>query len=181
MLTVTAGASSWAAVQGGRRIVRRRALDARLARLDVELPMRTEHLTPRLQTLVLGARSTRRVLETPLDRVLSAPRTPWRVGESFRDYDLALTDARRTLWDWMCGLRHLDAADIALLRQLQLDPRPLRSLLYQPGLFDRGSAVFEVLPTAPDLDGVVEGLFTAIEHLRRFEVALLSYRPDPYR
>ena len=135
--------------------------------------MQVEHLPVRLQALVLSARSTRRMLETPLERLLSG--STWRFG----DFDHALTDARRTLWDWMCGLRGLDAADYALLRELRLDPRPLRQLLYTPGVFERSDDVYST--AAVDHRQVIDGLCGAIEHLRHFEVALLSHRPDPYR
>ncbi|MGH1339906.1 MAG: hypothetical protein ACRBN8_00030 [Nannocystales bacterium] len=154
---------------------RRRAVGARLAQLEVTLPLEVDHLPPRLQGLVRGARATRRVLETPLSRLLSAG--SWR----FADFDMAVTEARRTLWDWMCGLQGLGAADYALLRELRLDPRPLRGLLYAPGVFERGEDVFATALPAPNVEHVVESLCSAIEHLRRFEVALLSYRPDPYR
>ncbi len=161
-------------------MLRRRAIAERLAGLDVELPLRTDHLPPRLGTLVRDARLTRRSLETPLGRALDTGRGPW--GGGLSDYDLALTDARRTLWDWLRHLGRLEAADYVLLRQLRLDPRPLRGLMYQRGLFERGDRVFEGwLPAAPNVDVVTEGLCTAIEHLRRFEIALLSHRPDPYR
>jgi hypothetical protein len=113
------------------------------------------------------------MLETPLARLVSG--STWRFG----DFDHALTDARRILWDWMCGLRGLDAADYALLRELQLDPRPLRSLLYAPGVFGRSDDVFST--AAVDHEHVIDSLCTALEHLRRFEVALLGHQPDPYR
>lgn len=182
MLTMTAGAGSWAAVTGGRRIVRRRAIAQRLAQLDVSAPLDTQHLPLRLGALVHEARGARRALETPLARALAVPRTPWAAAGVLQDYDLSLTAARRALWDWMCAIRGLGAADIAVLRELGLDPRPLRRLLYMRGLFDRGDQPFDGwLPIAPDLDHVTEGLCEALEHLRHFEVALLAYRPDPYR
>ncbi|MBV1857146.1 MAG: hypothetical protein KUG77_01955 [Nannocystaceae bacterium] len=172
---LTATAASWAVVRGTQNVFRRRAVGVRLAQLEVALPLEVDHLPPCLQSLVCGARATRRVLETPLSRVLSAG--SWR----YTDFDLAVTEARRTLWDWMCGLQGLGAADYALLRELRLDPRPLRGLLYAPGVFERGEDVFAAALPAPDVEHVVESLCTAIEHLRRFEIALLSYRPDPYR
>ncbi len=174
-LTVTATATSWAAVRRAQRAMRRRVAQARLAQLEVALPLHVEHLPPRLQALVAGARSARRVLETPVSRVLRA--SAWR----YADFDLAVTDARRTLWEWMCGLRGLDASDYAVLRELRLDPRPLRGLLYAPGVLERGEDIFSVTMPAPDVGHVVESLCSAIEILYRFEVALLSYRPDPYR
>ncbi len=172
---LTATAASWAVVRSAQNLVRRRAVGVRLAQLEVALPLEVDHLPPRLQALVHGARAARRVLETPLSRMLGA--ASWR----YTDFDLAVTEARRALWDWMCGLKGLGAAEYALLRELRLDPRPLRGLLFAPGVFERGEDVFASALPAPDVEHVVESLCTAIEHLRRFEVALLSYRPDPYR
>lgn len=172
---LSATAASWVVVRGTQRVMRRRAVALRLAKLEVPLPLEVDHLPPRLQGLVRGSRATRRVLETPLSRVLTG--APGR----YADFDLAVTDARRVLWEWMCGLRHLGAADVAILRELRIDPRPLRGLLYAPGVFERGDRVFATTLPAPDVEHVVESLCTAIEHLRHFEVALLSYRPDPYR
>jgi len=156
-------------------VLRRRALQSRLARLEVALPLQLEHLSPRLQALAHDARAARRVLETPLTRLLAGG--PGR----YADFDCALTEARRSLWEWMCGIRALGAPDVAVLRELRLDPRPLRTLLYAPGVFERGHDVFATSVPAPDIERVVESLCSAIDHLRQFEVALLSYRPDPYR
>lgn len=117
-----------------------------------------------------------------MNRVLEAKRGGWLLGSAFADLDLALTDARRVLWDWICGVSRLDASELALLVDLQLDPRPLRALLYQQGLFEREARPFAGWTTpGPDVDAVTEGLCTAIEQLHRFEVALLSHRADPYR
>lgn len=174
-MTLSATAASWVVVRGTQRVIRRRALQSRLEQLEVSLPLHVDHLPPRLQQLALGARATRRVLETPLCRVLGGG------AGRYADFDTAICDGRRVLWEWICGLKGLAAADYAILRELRLDPRPLRSLLYAPGVFERGNNVFATTVPAPDVEQVVESLCGAIEHLRRFEVALLSYRPDPYR
>lgn len=147
----------------------------RLAQLERDRPLEVDHLPVRLQALARGALATRRVLETPLSRILGS--TPGRYG----DFDVAVTEARRALWDWMCGLKGLDAAEYAVLRELRLDPRPLRGLLYAPGVLERGEDVFAAAIPAPNVDLVVGRLCDAIELLRRFEVALAAHRPDPYR
>lgn len=156
-------------------MIRRRAVETRLAQLELARPLEVDHLPVRLQRLAHGARAARRVLETPLTRVLDT--SPGRYG----DFDVAVTEARRALWEWMCGLKDLGAAEYAILRELRLDPRPLRGLLYARGVFERGDDVFAAAVPAPNVDLVVDSLCTAIEHLRRFEVALATYRPDPYR
>lgn len=172
---LSATAASWVVVRGTQRVIRRRAVRTRLAELEPARPLEVEHLPVRLAALARDARAVRRVLETPLKRVLTS--SPGRYG----DFDIAVTEARRVLWEWMCGLKELGAAEYAILRELRLDPRPLRGLLYAPGVFERGEDVFAAAIPAPDVDLVVESLCAAIEHLRRFEVALATYRPDPYR
>jgi hypothetical protein len=186
LLTTTTGAgATYVLCRRWRRRGRQRALASRLAKYDVEQPLDTRHLSPGLAALAVGARTLRLVLETPLSRAFEASRevSPLRLAESMAEYDLSLADARHELWRWLLGIGHLRAADFALLRALQLDPRPLRTLIFKPGVFDRGDDVFAepIFPAPPDLDLVVEELCAAIEHLRRFEVALLSHRRDPYR
>lgn len=185
LLTTTGAGATWVLARRIRRRSQQRALARRLASYEVEQPLDTRHLSPGLAALASGARTLRLVLETPLSRAFAASReaSPIRLAESIAEYDLALTDARHELWRWLLGIRNLNAPDYALLRALQLDPRPLRALMYKPGVFERGDDVFAepLFPVAPDLDLVVDELCAAIEHLRRFEVALLSHRADPYR
>lgn len=186
LLTTTTGVgATWVIARRLRRRTRQRALARRLRDYEVALPLDTSHLSPGLASLASGARTLRLVLETPLSRAFQAARetNALRIGDSLAEYDNALADARLGLWHWLVGVGRLTASEFALLRQLRLDPRPLRTLLYEPGVFDRGDAPFEapLFPALPDLEQVVDALCRAIEHLRRFEVALLSYRADPYR
>jgi hypothetical protein len=183
LLTTTTGVgATYVIARRLRRRAQQQAVARRLHGYDVELPLDTRHLSPGLASLATGARTLRLVLETPLLRAFEAQReTSFRLGQSITEYDSALADARHALWQWLMGVRHLSAADYALLRTLQLDPRPLRTLMFKPGVFDRCDDVYEVFPALPDLELVVSELCRAIEQLRRFEVALLSYRSDPYR
>lgn len=185
LLTTTGAGATWILARRWRRAGRRRALADRLDAYEVALPLDTRHLSPGLASLAAGARTLRRVLETPLQRAFEASRetVALRIGESLAAYDIALADARHELWRWLLGVGRLTAADYTLLRRLQLDPRPLRDLVYKPGVLDRDDDPFaeRLFPALPDLDRVVDELCAAIEHLRRFEVALLSHRADPYR
>lgn len=163
-----------------RRAERRR----RLARNDIEAPLETRHLTPRLASLAQAARTARLVLETPLLRFDDLWQdTPWRTRERLAEIDAALTEARLVLWQWLRLLTELDDTELATLRQLELDPRPLRSLLYRPGIFERESPIFDegLFPVLPDVEQVTAVLFEAMQTLRSFEEALASMHPHPYR
>ena len=164
-----------------RRIATRR----RLEQIHVDLPLDVRHLNPRLGQLAIDARVVRLVLETPLQRFVDAPlrETPWGRRERCDDYDLAIVEARRALWEWLASVERLPRADQALLLQLGLGVKRLRSLMRQPGVFERTDDVFEetLYAATPDPDWVTTMLCDAMVDLRSFEVALLSHRPDPYR
>ena len=183
--TTTGAGATYVLCRRWRSRGRQRDLAQRLSTYDVAMPLDTRHLSPGLAALASGARTLRLVLETPLQRAFEASReaSPLHLGESIGAYDRALSDARGELWSWLLAIGRLTAADYTLLRRLQLDPRPLRELIYKPGVFDRGDDPFAepLFPSLPDLDLVVDELCHAIEQLRRFEVALLSHRSDPYR
>lgn len=186
LITTGAGAGATYVVTRVRRHRQRRiALASRIGSTDVELPLDTRHLTPRLGALAVGARTVRLVLETPLRRFDDAvlQESPWRLRERLGEYDLALGDARLVLWQWLRSLARLDGAEIEVLRQLGLDPRPLRALIYKPGIFDRAEQGIEdsIFPSMPDFELVLAEIGRAMDTLRRFEVALLSHRGSPYR
>lgn len=165
---------------------RRRDTRRRLEQIHVDLPLDVRHLTPSLGKLAIQARVVRLVLEAPLQRFLDTPlrETPWGRRERCDDYDLAIVEARRALWEWLLAVDRLERADQALLRQLGLGVRRLRSMLWKPGVFERTDDVWEettLIPVAPDPELVTSVLCDAMVDLRRFEIALLSHRPDPYR
>ncbi|MEX1368297.1 MAG: hypothetical protein AB1Z98_34520 [Nannocystaceae bacterium] len=164
---------------------RRRDTRRRLEQIHVDLPLDVRHLTRPLGQLAIQARVVRLVLETPLQRFLDSPlrETPWGRRERCDDYDLAVVEARRALWEWLLAVDQLGRADLAVLQQLGLGVRRLRTLLRQPGVFERTDDVFEetLVPVAPDPELVTAVLCDAMVDLRCFEVALLCHRPDPYR
>lgn len=171
------------------RHARARQQDAELTRrleaYAVDLPLDTRHLPPGLRSVAVGARVSRLSLETPLRRALETwdQFRPWQLRARLGDFDVAMADARGALWDWLRSIEALGTVEFELLRQLQLDPRPVRSLIYRAGVFDRAENPFDLplVPVCPDVARVTEELLGAMEHLRRFEVELLGYRPRAYR
>lgn len=165
---------------------RRRAIDAALVALPGETDVRCEQLSPPLARLVDGARMTRWAIETPLRRLraltsFAMPRWTSRGGAD--EYDLAISEARRALWDWLVSLRRLPPAERAALVGLGLDARPLWSLVFAPGVFERTDLVFDeaLFPAAPDADRVLAALGAAMLDLQRFEQAAQSLSLTPYR
>ena len=80
-------------------------------------------------------------------------------------------------------LSALGTADKTLLSALGLDPRPLRSLVFAPGVLERTAHPFDDawFPAAPDADAVIAALGRALFALQHFELVLASLREDPYR
>ncbi len=185
--TVSGTGLTVAAERARRARARRLALARRLEQMHVDLPLDVQHLPPSLGQLAVQARVVRLVLETPLHRFLDTPlrETPWGRRERCDDYDLAVVEARRALWEWLGQVGRLDRSDRVLLGQLGLGMgvRGLWAMIGRPGVFERTNDVFEqtLYPAAPDPDLVTTTLCQAMVALRRFEVALLSHRPDPYR
>lgn len=178
------GALVWAG-----RHARARRQDAELTRrleaFAVDLPLDTRHLPPGLGEVAVGARVSRLSLETPLRRAVETwdQFRPWQLRARLGDFDVAMANARGALWDWLRSIAALGSVEFELLRQLQLDPRPVRSLIYRAGVFDRAENPFDLplVPATPDVGRVTDELLGAMEHLRRFEVELLGYRPRAYR
>lgn len=165
---------------------RRRAIDAALIALPAERDVEADQLSPPLARLVDGARMTRWAIETPLRRLraltsLALPRWASRGGAD--EYDLAISEARRALWEWLLSLRRLPPAERAALVGLGLDARPLWALVFAPGIFERTDAVFDeaMFPAAPDADRVLAALAAAMVDLQRFEHAAASLSTMPYR
>jgi hypothetical protein len=171
-----------AVVRGRVRRRRRRAVSRTLDVIDREGPLAVEHLPPALARVAAATRIARLQLQTPLARLVDA-QSAWHRRERLSDYDVALVEARRALWEWLGLLAGLGTADKLRLGALGLDPRPLRSLVFAPGVLERTAHPFDdaFFPVAPDADGVIAALGRALADLQRFELALASLGEDPYR
>ncbi len=185
LLCLSGTATTVATAQIVRQRARRAVLSRRLADMDVDLPLSTGHLSPALADLTCQARMLRLVLATPLQRIPEGTwrDTPWRRRQRCDEYDRALVEARRALWDWLRSARRLPVTDRVLLSNLGLSLRSVAAALFAPGVLERTSDPWEdvLFPAAPDYDTVSAGLCEAMSDLSRFEVALLSLRADPYR
>lgn len=188
LTTLTVSGAVSAAVAARWAVVHRRRLarDAEIQALSEETPVgNLGHLSPRLAELAAQARVVRLLLATPLRR--SHPpvlhETPWGRRSRCDQYDRALSEARRALWDWLLLFRKLGERDRLVLADLGVTLTPFYSALFKPGVFDRSADPWEdtLYPEAPDLDLVFAELRRTMHDLRCFEVALLSAVHDPYR
>lgn len=186
--TLTVSGAVSAAVAARWAVVHRRRLarDREIQALSEETPVgNLGHLSPRLAELAAQARVVRLLLATPLRR--SHPpvlhETPWGRRSRCDQYDRALSEARRALWDWLLLFRKLGERDRLVLGDLGVTLTPFYSALFKPGVFDRSADPWEdtLYPEAPDLDLVFAELRRTMHDLRCFEVALLSAVHDPYR
>ncbi len=151
----------------------------------MERPLRAlpRHLSPGLTRVARATQALRLVVDTPIrrsrDPLLSD--LPWVRRQHCDEYDAAIVDLRRALWDWMLELRALDDDELRLLREMGLSLRPFRRLLYFE--IDRTDDTWEevIWPTRPDLDSVARLLGTVMDELDRFEAALMTVSSDPYR
>jgi hypothetical protein len=144
-----------------------------------------EHISPMMAELASETRRLRLELETPVRRirtplVLEIMETPWARRQRCDDYDAALHEVRRAIWDWLRMLRRLGVEDRRMLGDLGLSAVPFRRLLFG---CDRTSDVWEqvLYMRPPDLDLVWAELRRTILELERFERALLGGSVDPYR
>lgn len=141
-----------------------------------------EHVSPILAQLVSETRRLRLELETPVRRIRTPliSETPWGRRQRCDEYDAALHDVRRAIWDWLRMMRRLGAEERELLGNLGLSAVPFRRVLFG---CDRTSDVWEqvLYMRPPDLDLVWAELRRTILELERFERALLSGPVDPYR
>jgi len=186
--TLTLSGAVSAAVAARWVVLRRRRLarEREILALSEEIPVgNPDHLSPPLARLATQARVVRLLLATPLCRyhppVLRE--TPWGRRARVDQYDLALSDARRALWDWLLLFRGLGERDRYVLGGLGVSLTPFYSALFKPGVFDRSADPWEetLYPAAPDLDLVFAELRRTMHDLRCFEVALLNAVHDPYR
>ncbi|PRP93281.1 hypothetical protein ENSA5_43760 [Enhygromyxa salina] len=165
-----------------RRHQREQELARELDEANSDVLQIPEHLSPALAALARETHRLRLELETPVRRV-RAPlisETPWARRQRCDEYDSALYEVRRAIWDWLRTLRRLEPKDQLLLGELGLSVAPFRRVLFG---CDRTTDVWEqvVFAQAPDLDLIWAELRRAILELRRFERALLSASIDPYR
>jgi len=188
LATLTVSGAVSAAVAARWAVVHRRRLarDRELQALSEETPVgNLGHLSPHLAELAAQARVVRLLLATPICRyhppVLRE--TPWGRRSRCDQYDLALSEARRALWDWLLLFRKLGERDRHVLGNLGVSLTPFYRALFQPGVFDRSADPWEetLYPEAPDLELVSSELRRTMHDLRCFEVALLSAVHDPYR
>ena len=149
------------------------------------VPLEVGHLSPALARLTVQARVLRLSLQTPVSRCIAAPwlATPWGRRQICDEYDLAVVDARRALWEWIGDVRRLPVADRVLLTRLGIDLQPVGLVFARPDLLDRTDDPWDdvMWPRAPDFGRVADQLASAVEALGRFELALLRRRTDPYR
>ncbi len=178
-VTAAAAARWWA--EERRRTGRARELQA-LTEGDEEPT--TDHLSRELAELARQARLVRDALATPLYRWEHAfGETPWGRRARCDEYDRAIGEARRALWEWLLLFSRLGEGDRQLLVGLGLSPAPFRAALFRRGVFDRSDDLWEevLYPEAPDLERVFAELRRTMLELRAFEAALLAGAGDPYR
>ncbi|TPV96504.1 MAG: hypothetical protein B7733_04445 [Myxococcales bacterium FL481] len=180
---VVSAAPVWVAYRWWSRRRRRnqieRDLDA-VTRTAVETP---KHLDPSLARVASEARMLSTLLENPVRRTVPPllHESPWRRRERCDEYDLALGDARRALWEWVENVRHLPADERQYLIDMGLSLQPFVAFLFMTA--DRTGDVWEqvLYPRAPRLDDIHRELITAIRELDRFARVLCTAPANPYR
>ncbi len=185
-LTVSGAVSTALAVRWTVVTRRRRARAEAVAALNDDSPLGDlSHLSPALARLLRQARVVRWVLATPLQRAEPPVlhETPWARRARCDQYDLALGDARRALWEWLLLLRDLDRCDREVLVGLGVSLAPFHGVLFRPGIFERSDDPWDqrLYPEAPDHEHVFAGLRRIMYDLRNFEFALQTAARDPYR
>lgn len=165
-----------------RRHQREQKLQRELAEANGDALQIPAHLSPTLAAVAEQAHRLRLELETPVRRIRAplVSETPWGRRQRCHDFDAALYEARRAVWDWLKMVGRLGVDDRQLLGQLGLSIVPFRRVLFG---CDRTRDVWEQVlwVEAPDLDEVWADLRRAILELRRFERALVSAPLNPYR
>ena len=186
---------SWAAVATGgaavpavlgyrwwRRHQREQAIERELAEANGEALALPAHINPTLAEIAQLTYRLRLELEIPIRRVRAplVSETPWGRRQRCDEYDAALYEIRRSIWEWLRALRRLSEQDRMTLGELGFSAAPFRRLLFG---CDRTTDVWEqvVWARAPDLDAVWHELRRTILELKRFERALLHTAASPYR
>lgn len=185
-LTVGAGVTAAAAARWWSEERRREARVRELQDLsDDDEDATSAALSPPLAELARQARLVRHALATPIRRWETplVRETPWGRRARCDEYDRAIGEARRALWEWLLLFRRLGERDRHLLLGLGLSPAPFYAALFRPGLFDRTHDLWEevLYPEAPDLGRAFTELRRTMLELRAFEAALLAGAGDPYR
>jgi hypothetical protein len=188
--------SGLAALSGGggvlyvaRRVRRRQELRARIRRhlelCQCELPVERSRLGAPLAALVHAVRMARFVVEVPLVRFTHrvVRDAPWSRRERCDEYDRALSDVRRALWEVVLAARKIGPADAALLADRGVGVRELHRLIFAPGILERTDDPWEqvLYPVEPDLEAAEEALGGALHELVRLEEAILAPSGAPYR
>lgn len=165
-----------------RRHRRELAIERELDEANGEALSIPDHLSPALAAIAAQTHRLRLELETPVRRIRTplVSETPWARRQRCDEYDAALYEVRRAIWEWLRTLRRLGEDDRRLLGELGLSVVPFRRLLFA---CDRTDDVWEqvVWAQAPDLDMIWAELRRTILELKRFELALVSAPADPYR
>lgn len=165
-----------------RRHQRERALARELAATNGDAPPIPAHLSPSLAAVAEHSYRLRLELELPVRRIRDplVSETPWGRRSRCDEFDAALYEVRRAIWDWLRMLGRLGAEDRRLLGELGLSVVPFRRILFG---CDRTSDVWDqsLWSPAPDLDAVWVELRRTILELERLERALVCAAPSPYR
>lgn len=147
---------------------------------ELQLP---KHLSPGLRRVVRGAHTLGLILDQPLRRAPDPlmSELPWVRRAHCDEYDLAVTDIRRAVWEWLKDVERLSEPERRRLGELGLSPRPFRQLLY--ATLDRTNDPFEevVWATSPNFAQVSAELAMVRKELRRFQAALMAPAVAPYR
>jgi hypothetical protein len=188
------GSVSWAAATCGatvplyvgyrwwRRHQRERALARELAATNGDAPPIPAHLSPSLAAVAEQSYRLRLELELPVRRIRDplVSETPWARRHRCDEFDAALYEVRRAVWEWLRMLGRLGSDDRQLLGELGLSVVPFRKILFG---CDRTNDVWDqgLWASAPDLDAIWIELRRTILELERLERALVAGAPDPYR
>jgi hypothetical protein len=140
------------------------------------------NLSPTLAAVAEQTHRLRLELETPVRRVRAplVSETPWARRQRCDEFDAALSEVRRAIWDWLRMLARLAPEDRRRLGELGLSVAPLNRVLFR---CDRSTDVWEQVlwADAPNLELVWAELRRTILELKRFERALVGGSVDPYR
>lgn len=172
------------------RWLRRRARHRRLERDNREASARAEdelalpkHLSPGLRRVAHGAHTLGLILDEPIRRAPDPlmAELPWVRRAHCDEYDLAMTDIRRAVWEWLKEVERLSEPERRRLGELGLSPRPFRRLLYAS--LDRTDDPWEevVWAKTPNFERIAAELAQVRTELQRFQSALLGPQVAPYR